>query len=122
METLEYKHLDLSYLAQMTGGDKNFEEELLNDIKKQLEESIDEIKKSLANNDLERVRALAHKLKSSVNIFGMKEMRDIFKDIEMSIKENRDLDKIPALVDLLSEKYVECRKELEQALKNHYLN
>ncbi len=58
----------------------------------------DEISSALDVQDYETVGAIAHKLKSSINLLGIKELENDIKVIEKSAKELINTHELPALI------------------------
>lgn len=66
-------HLHLSYLHQLSGNDKDFEKEILNQFITQAPAEILELETSINENDFDAIRRTAHSLKSTVGYVGLAE-------------------------------------------------
>jgi response regulator RpfG family c-di-GMP phosphodiesterase len=66
-------HIHLSYLHQLSGNDKNFERELLNQFLVQVPEELFQLDKSINEDDFDSIRRAAHSLKSTVGYVGLAE-------------------------------------------------
>ncbi len=65
-----YDDFNMNYLREISGGDSNFELEMLNLFHKTLSGAQGELEEYNRNKDLELLNQLAHKLKSSFGMFG----------------------------------------------------
>lgn len=64
-------HVNLNYLHQLSGNDKEFEKEILNQFIKQAPEELSVLEESINQNDFDMVRRVAHSLKSTVGYVGL---------------------------------------------------
>ena len=65
----QYIHLD--YLHQLSGNDKNFEKEILQQFLIQAPKELEQMEEHIKTNDFDRVRRVAHSLKSTVGYVGL---------------------------------------------------
>ena len=89
---MAYKVISPEYLENVTGGDPEITEELVNIFRSQVPEFIDEMK-GLHNNGMWfELGLLAHKAKSSVAVMGMDSTATMLKTFELQAKagENKD--------------------------------
>ena len=63
--------IDLSYLHSVTGGDKEFEKQLLSSAVNDIDTKVDNLKKAWQNQDALNVKSNAHSLKSLTAIAGI---------------------------------------------------
>jgi signal transduction histidine kinase/CheY-like chemotaxis protein/HPt (histidine-containing phosphotransfer) domain-containing protein len=66
-----FQHISLSYLEQLSGNDKSFEQEILLQFVRQVPGELDELKEHIQSNNYEMVRRVAHSLKSTVAYVGL---------------------------------------------------
>jgi signal transduction histidine kinase/CheY-like chemotaxis protein/HPt (histidine-containing phosphotransfer) domain-containing protein len=66
-------HIDLSYLHQLSGNDKDFERDILNQFLEQVPSELSQLEKSIREDDFETIRRTAHSLKSTVGYVGLAE-------------------------------------------------
>ena len=66
-------HVDLNYLHQLSGNDKDFERDILNQFLEQVPSELSQLEKSIKENDFENIRRTAHSLKSTVGYVGLAE-------------------------------------------------
>jgi HPt (histidine-containing phosphotransfer) domain-containing protein len=72
-EKIELSHIRLDYLRQLSGNDKEFEKEILNQFAKQAPAELEQLEQSIIKNDFDLVRRTAHSLKSTVGYVGLAE-------------------------------------------------
>jgi signal transduction histidine kinase/CheY-like chemotaxis protein len=65
------KNIDLNYLHQLSGNDDAFERQILQQFVTQVPEELGELKNALDQNDFERIKIVAHSLKSTVGYVGL---------------------------------------------------
>lgn len=66
-------HIQLNYLHQLSGNDKEFEKEILTQFVVQVPEELSNLQSSIAENNFDSVRRIAHSLKSTVGYVGLSE-------------------------------------------------
>jgi signal transduction histidine kinase/DNA-binding response OmpR family regulator len=76
-------HIHLSYLHQLSGNDKEFEKEILNQFITQAPAELLQLETSINENDFDTVRRTAHSLKSTVGYIGLaEELHPFLEQIE----------------------------------------
>jgi len=65
--------VDLNYLHQLSGNDKDFERDILNQFLEQVPSELSQLEKSIREDDFETIRRTAHSLKSTVGYVGLAE-------------------------------------------------
>ncbi len=78
-----------SYIHQLSGGDKDFEKELMNVVKIELPEEVTSYKKYLENNDFQRAADTVHKIKHKISILGLEKSYQIAIDYENELREQK---------------------------------
>jgi len=98
---------DLTYLSEMSGGDKGLMTEIFDIYLEQVPEFIADLKAGLEKNNFELIYQVSHKAKTSVAIVGFNALSAEFKKLEQSAKcgfENeRPLELVNALIAWLME-------------------
>jgi HPt (histidine-containing phosphotransfer) domain-containing protein len=102
-------HVNLSYLEEISGGDSNFQKELIKIFLSQIPDFVININKYFTNQEIENLAKEAHTAKSSVLIFQMSETGKNLKQIQF-LAENNQLEQIPLLMS-------EVEKSLEAAFR-----
>jgi signal transduction histidine kinase/CheY-like chemotaxis protein len=66
-----FHHIQLDYLHQLSGNDKNFEKEILQQFVTQVPDELMKLEQNIRDNDFDAVRRTAHSLKSTVGYVGL---------------------------------------------------
>ena len=77
---------NLSFIEQLSGGDKSFENRLLGGIKNELPKEIREYKNSLGQNKFLQTAENVHKLKHKISILGLEKSYQLAIDYEKDLK------------------------------------
>lgn len=81
------RYADLSYLLQFCGGDDKFVREMVQLFVLKAPEDVRLMEHAIQVADYEQLKALAHKLKSSVGFLGMNGTKSVLQAIEDNILE-----------------------------------
>ncbi|HJZ41457.1 MAG TPA: Hpt domain-containing protein [Bacteroidales bacterium] len=109
---------DLSYLREMSGGNRELILEMITIFKDQVVEFADEMDAHLRNKEYELLGKLAHKAKSSVSIMGLTNLADSLKSLENDAREGKKPEGYPLIVDLFKKETGEAIKELNVVTEN----
>jgi len=101
--------MNLDFLNKFTGGDQDLTKQLLEIILKQVPEAIVKLKDSIANKNWKEVHAVSHKIKSSLAIFELHELKKLSTNIEEYSRDGERLEDIPALFAKFE---IESKKEM----------
>lgn len=93
------KMFDLTNLNEMLGGDKKAIYQMVKIFLQATPESLNELNKCYQKNDLNGVSKLAHKLKSSIDIFSINDLKLDIRRLETNTRDNINNDEVPGLVD-----------------------
>ncbi len=77
-----YKHIGLDYLYLMAENDMAFVKDIIYSFKEAMPLYFKDLDMAVAKNDLEEIRFFAHKLSSSVQIVGARELSGLARTIE----------------------------------------
>lgn len=100
---MEAKKLyDLSNLNEMLGGDRAAIFQMVKIFLQATPESLNELNTCFDKNDLDGVSKLAHKLKSSIDIFCVNEIKQDIRRLENNTKDNINVDEVPTLVQKIN--------------------
>jgi HPt (histidine-containing phosphotransfer) domain-containing protein len=117
---------DLTNLNEMLGGDKKAILQMVKIFLQATPESLNELNKCFQKDDLQGVSKLAHKLKSSVDIFAVNDIKQDIRRLENITRDNVNLDEVPELVEkinkVLAETIKQVETEKETLNKNLYQN
>lgn len=112
------KHIDLTYLESMSGGENEIIVEMIELFKMQVPEFIEEADNAMNNKDWKALGALAHKAKSSVAIMGMNELVDDLNTLETRAKAKENIETYFELVERFKFICIESIVELDEAVAN----
>lgn len=101
--------LDLSYLDIMTDADIELKAHMLRIMLDETPGELDLLQKHHAAANWDGLRAVAHKMKSTVEFMGLRETLDTLRQIELAAKERQGLDQLP---DKINDVLLSCRSAL----------
>ncbi|OQX79693.1 MAG: hypothetical protein B6D61_03105 [Bacteroidetes bacterium 4484_249] len=96
------KLFDLANLSEMLGGDKNAIYQMVKIFLQATPESMNELNICYKKNDLNGVSKLAHKLKSSIDIFCVNDIKQDIRRLENNTRDNINIDELPDLVQKIN--------------------
>ncbi|MCB2218824.1 MAG: Hpt domain-containing protein [Bacteroidetes bacterium] len=112
---MESKRLfDLTNLNEMLAGDKKAILQMVKIFLQATPESLSELNKCYQKNDYDGVSKLAHKLKSSVDIFAIKDIKQDIRRLENNTRDNINLDEVPQLVEKINDILGKAIKQVEE--------
>jgi HPt (histidine-containing phosphotransfer) domain-containing protein len=111
-------NIDLSYLREMSGGNKELIVEMINIFTSQVKEFGNEMDELLKNNQFELLGKLAHKAKSSVSIMGLADLAVRLKDLENAANQGKKIETYAPIIDSFKNTTSEAVKELEVVAQN----
>ncbi len=109
---------DITYFMEVTGGDKNVMLEFLQIFKEQILEFINELNSAIQQGDFKKVAAVAHKAKSTVAVFGMKDWEFKLKEIQVKINEGIVPDNLNLLILQFEKDAYETYQFFEKFISN----
>jgi DNA-binding NarL/FixJ family response regulator len=108
---LSSNHVSLSYLQQLSGGDAEFEKQILEQFLLQSDEELEAMKTALNMGNLNEVRRVAHSLKSTVGYVGLApELHPVLDEIE----EGASNGKPQGLEERMQHVWLKCTKAKEE--------
>jgi len=110
--------IDLSYLREMSGGNKELILEMISIFNSQANEFGNEMDQLLKSNQYELLGKLAHKAKSSVSIMGLEDLAQRLKDLENFTREGKNKGSYASMVDNFKQETTEAIKELNLVAQN----
>jgi len=120
------KLFDLTNLNEMLGGDQKAIFQMVKIFLQATPESLNELNKCYQKDDLDGVSRLAHKLKSSVDIFCINDIKQDIRRLENNTRDNINVDEVPALVEklnnVLTQTIEQVKDEKEHLHKQLYEN
>lgn len=104
--------IDLSYLEDITGGDKEVIIEMLQLLIDESPKHIQNIQQHLANSAWDELGASAHSLKPMMLYVGLTDLNKLVQTIEQYSKKREQLDELQDLVHQLDHDFQEVRNAL----------
>jgi PAS domain S-box-containing protein len=93
------KHIDLSYLRQLSNGDSKFIHEMLTLFMDQTPDMLARINKYMELKDWKSLGSAAHKMKPSIMFIGLKEIEADLRLVEDYASNELNVERIPAMVE-----------------------
>ena len=109
---------DLTYLKNMSAGNKDLVLEMIGIFKQQVKEFIVDMNKFLIDNDYENLGRLAHKAKSSISIMGLNDLAIELKNFENKAKAGLDTDEYPIFIEKFKIETTDAISELDEVAEN----
>ena len=107
------KFYDLTNLKEMLDGDKAAVKKMIKIFLDTTPNNLSELNNSYKSNDLDIVGKLAHKLKSSIDIFNITELKSEIRKIEKYAKDKINIDELPAHIGKLNSILSNVIKQVE---------
>lgn len=82
MRTTIYLHINLDYMDLMADGDMDMKKTMLEMLLEELPQEVDKIADSVENQDYKSIKAVSHKLKSTLAFVGNETLDAVNKDVE----------------------------------------
>lgn len=109
--------MNMDFLDKFTGGDQDLAIQLIEIFLKQAPEAISKIEAALSTSNWKEVHSVAHKIKSSVAIFELGDLKKIITNIEEYARDHENLEMIPRLFSEFREGIRFATRDLEAELK-----
>jgi HPt (histidine-containing phosphotransfer) domain-containing protein len=93
-----FKHINLDYLNEMSDGSDDLVRDLINIFIKQVPVFTEQLDSYYQSGDYYSLGKLAHKIKSSVAMMGINELKTDMKTLEHFAKEGKNAEKYPVLI------------------------
>jgi HPt (histidine-containing phosphotransfer) domain-containing protein len=110
--------IDLTYLKNMSNGNKDLILEMIGIFKTQVDEFTLGMDEHFKNKQFELLGRLAHKAKSSISIMGLNDLATELKTFEMLAKDGKEVEKYPAFISNFKKETADAVEELEEVAKN----
>jgi HPt (histidine-containing phosphotransfer) domain-containing protein len=104
-------YCDLTDLKEMAMGNDEFVEKMVRVFLESTKESLDQLLQAFEEGNFDRVSALAHKIKPSIDMMGIKDLHEPIRTIEKNAKESGEQlpTLLPKLDEILNRVFVELR-------------
>ena len=103
MDTNNFTEINLSYLIELSNNESPFMIKIIDKVLDQIPVFLQQIDDCLATNEMDRVRATAHKMANSMLTMGMKKAEDALHTIEENIVTKTNLENIPELISIVKD-------------------
>ncbi|MBE7640586.1 Hpt domain-containing protein [Salegentibacter sp. BLCTC] len=105
---------NFSYIQQLSGGDKDFEIELLKVIKRELPGEIEVFRKNTQNRAYKNASDSVHKLKHKISILGFEKAYHLAELYEAELREGQN-NKQPEFEEILEKmlRFIKSQKSLQ---------
>jgi HPt (histidine-containing phosphotransfer) domain-containing protein len=80
----------MNYLSELSAGNTNFELEMIQLFLKQIPDELQNIEHAIEFNDIQKLRDLCHKVKSSFDIFGLQKASDLLGQLSIDTVNGKD--------------------------------
>jgi HPt (histidine-containing phosphotransfer) domain-containing protein len=107
---------DLSYLGEMSGGNKDLIREMITIFISQVDEFAKDMDKHLEKKEYELLGKLAHKAKSSISIMGLNDLAKELKRLENNAKEGREINSYADIISYFKKETEIAVNELNDVL------
>ncbi len=94
---------NLSGIDSLTAGDETFKQRIIEMFIDQAPDSLTQIKQSLLTSNLPELKSAAHKLKPSIDLFGIQPLQQNIRQIETFAQDQQNIEHLPLLVDELEQ-------------------
>lgn len=96
------KHYHLESLKNMVGDNPDAMSNFIQMFRNNTEINLEDLKQKLAAEDYPNVGKIAHKLKSSIDLLGVEEIKQTIRTIEQNGKNEENVELIPGMVKKVS--------------------
>lgn len=104
---------DLTGLKNQTGNDAEFLHQMVILFIKQTVENLERIDAAIRKNDWPEIHFIVHKMKSAINLFGIKSLQQIIVATEELTHDKSDEKKIVENLKLIDKILKECMEQLK---------
>ncbi|TVR74797.1 MAG: Hpt domain-containing protein [Marinilabiliales bacterium] len=111
---MEFKHINLDYLKEMSGGDRNMIKEMIDIYASEIPGYLERMNRYLETGDAEALGRLAHKAKASAQIMGAKKIAEDLRELENIASEGRNKDLYAGIVESITRQFTLSIDELKK--------
>jgi len=112
----DFQHINLTYLEQMTEGDRALERDMLNVLVKELQAEVPKMRGLQAAGRWRELAEVSHRLKTSLNYAGNAPLSKVNGDIEAIAAQGSGVERLPALLAELEGDLPAVVTELQAAI------
>jgi HPt (histidine-containing phosphotransfer) domain-containing protein len=111
------KLYDTKILIQTHQADKDFVKYMVSLFVEHIPQSNADLEKACAINDWPKVYFYAHKMKASIDLFNLIQLKDLIRKIEQNAKNKIEVETIPNNVTFVSSYIKNCIAEMKKDFK-----
>jgi HPt (histidine-containing phosphotransfer) domain-containing protein len=111
-----YQYINLDYINEMADGDRAFLVEMINDYIRTIPAYIEDLSQASGSGNREDIGFFAHKLASSFQMMGAKQLNDIALWIQQRIKSGLHIEELPSQMEKMHELFGNVVNELQHEL------
>lgn len=108
-----YQYINLDYLNLMTDGDNDMKQVMLDMLFEELPQELEKMNQLHTESAWEELKAVSHKMKSTMSFVGNKAMTEANREVEAILKDGGDKNKIAGLLATLNEYQPKVLTELK---------
>jgi len=112
MKLPKLKHINLAYLENISGNDKQFMEMYIGMFIKTLPEILANIEDAYSGKDWKKLADASHKAKSNIVNMGLTKMADELKLLELKARDGKETESYEAVINLFR---IVCKESLEES-------
>ena len=109
--------INMNYLNELSAGNSDFELEMIQLFLKQIPEELQNMANAIEINDIQKIRDLCHKLKSSFDIFGLQNISELLGKLSTDTVNGKDKNELLKQVDNMQNMLEAFYPELENKIK-----
>jgi PAS domain S-box-containing protein len=109
--------VNMNYLKELSAGNSDFEMEMIQLFLKQIPEELQNIEHAIEFNDIQKLRDLCHKVKSSFDIFGLQKISDLLGQLSIDTTNGIDKSELMKQVDIMRSMLDVFYPELENKIR-----
>lgn len=112
-ENATYNFINLDYVDLMSDGDTDMKKVMLEMLFDEPVEEIEKMKRATQEQDWKTLKEVSHKMKSTLSFVGNDVLTNSNKEVELIAMKVENTEKLPELLEVLSETYQKALKELK---------
>ncbi|MEP6465492.1 MAG: Hpt domain-containing protein [Parafilimonas sp.] len=111
------KLYDTQILIQTHHADKEFVKYMVSLFIEHMPQSNTSLESACAANDWQKVYFFAHKMKASIDLFNIIQLKELIRKVEQNAKNSVDIESIPANATFVSNYIKNCIAEMKKDFK-----
>jgi HPt (histidine-containing phosphotransfer) domain-containing protein len=108
---------DTGTLIETHQADEAFIQLMISLFVKNMSESNSTLEKACQEKDWQQVHLTAHKMKASIDLFNLHQMKDIIRSVETRARHEEETDTLPKDVSIINQYITECIADMKEDYK-----